>query len=194
MFPNFGKRIAHLTSPFGEGLLMLDRMSGTEAIGRPFEYQLELIAPVDKLAYTEILGEKVTIELETESLPRFFNGHITSFAYAGFDGRRLGFPQARELPPLPVGRAARHRRTAGDAWRRQAPRFATRLRCSHDWYSFAKKHGAPGGERSTSARCSRRGRIVHHRGLVGRPPLQGEWTRSLGLRFRGARNASRPVP
>jgi type VI secretion system secreted protein VgrG len=77
---------------FGAGApsLMLARMSGHEALGEPFSYELDLISTDDDLDLAAVLGESLTVELEIiGGKKRFFNGKVVRFARTGTMGRHI---------------------------------------------------------------------------------------------------------
>jgi len=69
-----------IATPLGEDKLLLIRMSGTEQLGKPFEYQLELASEDHQIKAEDIIGQNVTIgfELSTDHT-RYFNGYISRF-------------------------------------------------------------------------------------------------------------------
>lgn len=81
-------RTLGIGTPLGEDVLVLRTLSTVEALGRPFEYQLELGSEKADIAFKDILGQNVTIRLE---LPgggtRYFNGFVSRFGHAGQRGR-----------------------------------------------------------------------------------------------------------
>ncbi|UEX76674.1 type VI secretion system Vgr family protein [Spiribacter halobius] len=80
--------------------LIVRRLSGTEQLGRPFEYTVELLGTDEALAFPDVLGQPLTVRM---SLPdggaRFFNGFVTRFAQLGRSGRHALF-QAHLRPWL----------------------------------------------------------------------------------------------
>jgi len=50
-----------ISTPLGEDVLLLRSMSGTEALSRPFEYELELASENFEIKPEDIVGQKVTI-------------------------------------------------------------------------------------------------------------------------------------
>ena len=84
-----------IETPLGEDVLLLRSMSGTESLGRLFEYDLDLIhesrsgdSATQPIEVKRLLGENVTVRLETgRDTPRYFNGFITRIAQIGKDGR-----------------------------------------------------------------------------------------------------------
>lgn len=78
--PTQKNREIAINTPLGEDVLLLRSFSGTEQLGRPFRYQLELASENHQIKYQDIVGQNVTIRL---NLPkdeiRYFNGFISSF-------------------------------------------------------------------------------------------------------------------
>jgi type VI secretion system secreted protein VgrG len=81
--------------------LFFDRMVGTEELGRPFRYEVDLVSTsATKAALLSILGSKMTvaIKLADETTYRYFNGIITRAAYLG---QTQGYERYRfELRPM----------------------------------------------------------------------------------------------
>ena len=73
-------------------------MKATEALGRLFEYELELISDNIDIKHEDLLGQSVSVHL---SLPnaqqRCFNGIVNRFSQVGFDGA-LAVYQATLVP------------------------------------------------------------------------------------------------
>jgi len=64
--------------------LRLQRMVGREEVGRAFEYELELVSDNHAIAHEDVLGRNLTVSLFVpDHEERFFNGHVTDFAYTG---------------------------------------------------------------------------------------------------------------
>jgi type VI secretion system secreted protein VgrG len=77
-----------VTSPLGDNVLLLSRMSGNEELGRLFRYDLELLSEKGDLKLDDILGQLMTVRLEyDEDKQRFFNGHVAEFRQLGASGR-----------------------------------------------------------------------------------------------------------
>jgi len=88
-------RELEIATPLGKDVLLLTSMSGTEQLGRPFEYQLELASEDHQIKYADIVGQNVTIRLNlSEDKTRYFNGFVSRFTQT-----------------LPVGRLASYRAT-----------------------------------------------------------------------------------
>src|SRR5437764_2689344 len=66
---------------------LLRAFTGTEALSRPFAFQLELSSTHPAVDFTQIIGQKATLTLKTnkESMPRYMNGYVVRFAQSGSD-------------------------------------------------------------------------------------------------------------
>ena len=77
-----------ITTPLGEDTLVVKQFTAYEAMGRLFEYQLELLSEDHNIAINEILGQNVSLTLQLEDeRDRYFNGFVTRFAQVGQVGR-----------------------------------------------------------------------------------------------------------
>ena len=78
--------------------LKLDRLEGTERLGRPFTYRLFLSSTKAKPNLTSVLGSSVTVTLTNpDKSKRYFNGIVGRIAYAGM--RAGGRTYVMELRP-----------------------------------------------------------------------------------------------
>src|SRR3569623_1119410 len=55
----------------------IEKLTGHEALGTPFEYQVVLVSESPNLDLSKFIGDKVTAELQMESGFRYFNGYVT---------------------------------------------------------------------------------------------------------------------
>src|SRR5437868_11349662 len=70
-------RFMAITTPLGKDALLLDTFSGTEAISQLFRFQLGMYAEAQsKLAFEQLLGQKVTVALDGEPV-RYFHGIVS---------------------------------------------------------------------------------------------------------------------
>ena len=68
--------------------LEMKSMNGREALGRPFEYELELVSSDSNLDLAELLGKPITVRLELSPLRyRYWNGIAVDVGFAGSHGR-----------------------------------------------------------------------------------------------------------
>jgi type VI secretion system secreted protein VgrG len=67
--------------------LLFRTMEGTEELGRPFLYNLELLSPQEDLALEDILGQEACVTLEVQGgAARYFHGYVTQFSQTGRRG------------------------------------------------------------------------------------------------------------
>ena len=73
-------RELEIATPLGKDVLLIMSMSGTEQLGRPFRFDLELASEDDQIKAEDIVGKNVTIRLDLlAGEPRYFNGYISRF-------------------------------------------------------------------------------------------------------------------
>src|SRR5687767_1012693 len=79
--------VMEIATPLADKLLF-HRMLAREELGRLSEYEIDLLSPRNDIAFSEILGENVTVSLELGGGgKRHFNGYVTRFSQAGMRGR-----------------------------------------------------------------------------------------------------------
>ncbi|HND52079.1 MAG TPA: type VI secretion system tip protein TssI/VgrG, partial [Pirellulaceae bacterium] len=65
-------------------------MSGREELGRPFYYDLTLLADKGDVKAEDVLGKSLTLTVNrlvgATTIPRYYNGLVSRFAYKGTDG------------------------------------------------------------------------------------------------------------
>jgi len=69
-----------VTTPLGPDVLLLENISGSEAISEPFNFRLDMLSTkADPLAYGDLLGKPVTVEIRIgeDGNKRYFNGIIS---------------------------------------------------------------------------------------------------------------------
>jgi type VI secretion system secreted protein VgrG len=71
-----------LISPLG-GDLVVSNVSGEEEMGRLFEFNLELLSLNSDIAFSDIVGQRVTVVLDLDEGERHFDGYVTEFQYTG---------------------------------------------------------------------------------------------------------------
>jgi type VI secretion system secreted protein VgrG len=74
--------------------LVLREMSGTEALGRPFKYDLEVLADAEhlNLDLDDLLGQSMTVRVELpDDKLRYFNGLIDEASCSGMYGQKGSF-------------------------------------------------------------------------------------------------------
>ncbi|OFX21925.1 MAG: hypothetical protein A2V77_20660 [Anaeromyxobacter sp. RBG_16_69_14] len=72
------------------GNLLFHRMVGNEELGRPFEYELELLSTDEAISFSSMVGKPLIVHLELpDSSQRHFHGLVTRFSHVGWSGRRV---------------------------------------------------------------------------------------------------------
>ena len=81
-------RIFTVHTPLGPETLKFRSLSGSEYLSRLFEFQLDMLSPSPDISVDSLLGQNVTVEVETQKLGRrYLNGEATRFALIGRQGR-----------------------------------------------------------------------------------------------------------
>ena len=71
-------RAVAIGTPLGDDALVLRCLSGTEQLGRPFRYEVDLASEQDALSFEDLIGQNVTVRLETtHAETRYFNGFVS---------------------------------------------------------------------------------------------------------------------
>lgn len=85
MQPTHANRPVTVTSALGPDMLLFRRMQCSEALGRLFEFRVQLASARADVATGDVLGKElaVTLDLE-EGGKRHFHGIVTRFAYLGW--------------------------------------------------------------------------------------------------------------
>jgi hypothetical protein len=87
-------------TPLGEDALLLRSMTGTEQLGRLFQYELLVLSKDEAIKMDDILGQRVTVRLDLEGdKKRFFDGFVSRFAQAGTVGSQAAY-RAQIVPWL----------------------------------------------------------------------------------------------
>lgn len=94
----FTLRSVEVISPVGGDSIVLERMSGSEALGRLFEYSVDLLSMQGDLDISSAVGKGMTVAMTMgDRPPRFFHGLVTRFAQVAWTGDR--FRYRAELRP-----------------------------------------------------------------------------------------------
>ena len=87
-------------TPLDEEALILTGFSGTEQLGRPFQYRLELLSEDFGILFQDIVGENVTVRLDlADDQTRYFNGFVSRFVQTYPRGRYARY-EAEVVPWL----------------------------------------------------------------------------------------------
>ncbi|MBT9330207.1 type VI secretion system Vgr family protein [Paracidobacterium acidisoli] len=82
------ERLLTFTSSLGKDILLIESVSGAEAISELFHYKVELLAPVQTaIDPKKIIGTKVTIGIQAADSggQRYINGIVSGFEFTGGD-------------------------------------------------------------------------------------------------------------
>ena len=82
------ERAIEVSSPLGKDALLFRSMSAIEELGRIFDYRLELLSDDHNIKLEDVLGQSMTVTLETPGGDRFFNGFVSEFSYMGIEQDR----------------------------------------------------------------------------------------------------------
>lgn len=73
-----------IKTPLGPETLLLLKMTGTEHLGRMFNYELDLLSKNNEIKFEDIIGQSVTVTLKLpDGSSRYFNGLVNSFSQVG---------------------------------------------------------------------------------------------------------------
>lgn len=94
-------RLLEIDTPLGPNAVILRSFTGSEAISRPFHFELDLVAEKDNLNYTQLIGNPVTFRVRRSDDSGFrpFHGHVTRFVQMPGESR-MGRYQASVDPWL----------------------------------------------------------------------------------------------
>ncbi len=87
MAPTQANRIFSVSTPIGSDVLLLSAMSGTEALGRMYQYDLHLLSEDHSIAMEDILGQNMTVSMQLpDGGVRYFDGLAARFSQVGTIG------------------------------------------------------------------------------------------------------------
>ncbi len=88
----FTLRSIEVLSPVGGDAVVLERMSGSEALGRLFEFSVDLLSTKEDLDLTAAVGKGLTVAMTMgDNPPRYFNGVVTRFSQVAWTGDRFRY-------------------------------------------------------------------------------------------------------
>ena len=80
------QRTVRVRTVLGEALLFR-AMVGREGISEPYQYQLTLVSDDDSVAFDDLLGTDMTVEVDVlGDEKRYFHGLVSHFSYVGTEG------------------------------------------------------------------------------------------------------------
>lgn len=75
-----------IKSPLSDDLLLL-KMTGSERLGRLYEFSLELLSKNNEINFEDIIGQSITVTVKLpDGSQRYFNGLVSQFTQAGTQG------------------------------------------------------------------------------------------------------------
>jgi type VI secretion system secreted protein VgrG len=93
-------RLIAIDTPLGKDVLLLQELTGSEAMSRLFNFRLRLLSVNRAIPFDGIVGQRVTIRINlTEGEERCVNGFVSRFAQSGSDERFTHY-QAEVVPWL----------------------------------------------------------------------------------------------
>ena len=73
-------RFVAVESPLGPDALLLNHFSGREALGRPFEFELDLLSQDPEIDGNDIIGHNISVRMmHISGATRYFNGYVSAF-------------------------------------------------------------------------------------------------------------------
>ncbi|WP_424813018.1 type VI secretion system Vgr family protein [Roseococcus sp. YIM B11640] len=95
------ERLLDISSPLGDGVLVLRRLSVQEAIGRPFAITAEVLSAEMDLKPSALIGKPITCAIRTGHVePRYFHGIVRAFTRIGPYGRGFAAYRLEAVPRL----------------------------------------------------------------------------------------------
>jgi len=80
-------RSVQITTPLDDCVLLCGKLTGTEALGRPFQYTLELSSEDHEINHEDLIGQNITVAFEQSgAIPRYFNGFVSRFSQTRYEG------------------------------------------------------------------------------------------------------------
>lgn len=95
-------RLLALDTPLGKDALLLQGLSGYEAVSRLFAYELHLLAhDNDSISFADIVGQRVSIRIQLPGgAARYISGYVSRFTQAETDERLFTHYHAQVVPWL----------------------------------------------------------------------------------------------
>jgi len=91
---NENNRNVSVTTSLGKDELIFHRLTGTEEMGRLFEFEIELLRPYEdgQVDANQLLGKGMTVELDmTQGGTRYLNGVVAQFKHTGLVSRFISY-------------------------------------------------------------------------------------------------------
>ena len=83
-----GDQFISVTTPLGDDVLLLQKLTGQEGISQLFKFQLELASQKAPIGPESIIGQPVTVSMTlSDGSKRYFNGFVSQFGQTGQDAQ-----------------------------------------------------------------------------------------------------------
>lgn len=80
-------RSVEIATPLGTDVLLFQRMTATESLGRLFQFELDLLSENSNIKLEDLLGNRITVRLDLPQYKtRYFCGFVTRFSQTGAVG------------------------------------------------------------------------------------------------------------
>jgi type VI secretion system secreted protein VgrG len=94
-----GPRTIAMVPPQEAGALLFERMTGSERLGQPFEFKIDVLSKTGEIPIPDVLGKPFSVALErADQPPRWFSGIVAEFALMDWTGEY--FRYRAHLRPL----------------------------------------------------------------------------------------------
>ena len=95
-------RLLEIDTPLGKDVLLLQELSGREAVSRLFSYELDVLAYENaSISFQDIVGQKVAITIQLpDGTPRYISGYVSRFTQGDTDDRFFTHYRAQVVPWL----------------------------------------------------------------------------------------------
>jgi type VI secretion system secreted protein VgrG len=85
-----GGQFISVTTPLGDDVLLLQKLTGQEGISQLFKFQLELASEKAPIRLELIIGQPVTVSMTlSDGSKRYLNGFVSQFAQTGQDAQAI---------------------------------------------------------------------------------------------------------
>src|SRR5690349_20311407 len=82
-----GNRTIEIYPPSEMGPVTFERMSANEALGTPFEFDVDVLSPTGDIPVSSVLGKTFSVALsQGKPPPRWFNGIVTRVGQVAWTG------------------------------------------------------------------------------------------------------------
>lgn len=89
--PSARHRIVEVSTVFGKDKMHLQHLSGSEELGRPFRFELELLCDDMDLKLDDQVGSGITVSFVMRNQTRYLHGLVSQMSYAGTLGQQARY-------------------------------------------------------------------------------------------------------